>query len=735
MANQKAQLHNIQLATQHLNTTKYKTDISQYDGFLKNNSPFYGNVLSTFYTKTQEAPASDVFITSDQKIYYINKEDGCLYKDGQKILHSDNFIWKNDNDADLPTGTCPKMSDNFTLSYTSGSKNYALSKSYNVWTSEDNGLTYNIKEVSNTLPNSVVTANYCPVLKNNRNDFEAYGVPLDADGNYSGGLAYNFDLNQPGIPSFRYLYNNGQLQGFSVVLDQQSIGTLLCGLGTVDVDKPFSIQQDITEDTHTIKFFLFDGSFASITVGKDNTKARMTVANNRYIILNYAEYYNCYDTLLDQPFHFASDWNNRIINYNTAGAGSTQSSITGYVASCTSYVSTSSIGSNFSIVTNPFVSTQFAASLEYQLDTYKTAQYAQYCYSPDNVWIDFYRDKLRNSTYPLYVTSYNNINNQVQDTSLQDTRYTNSFYGVPSIFAEFTKSYLNKSIILDWNYSYTMTYVNGTKQVFAYSADDELEHVSAAFVIQGQDFVIINSIIYRYYSESGQLQACVNIDNMRFIGATPYQALFWSDTNKTFYTFTGDNLLNSLMQANEIIEFRDSGYNSNTMSVYAVSESHCYIFTQEQLIRIPGDFKKIYPLSSGMALFDGNNIIYYSYNQLSDYNKQPIELQTMYYGQGNNIVSVNDTVYIRLYDDQFDSTGKVELQVSTIKQGVKNTETKTFEITSDMWDTDSHTLFLRYQPRFQEATGFSVYVKSDFAISELMISEQPVTVQNSKYNI
>lgn len=730
MANQQAQLHTIPLATQNLNTTKYKLDISPYEGFVKQNSPFYGNVLSTFYTKTTEAPSLSTFINSDGIVYFLNQEDGCLYKqengENIKLLESNNFIIKNLNDSEVPTGAPPAISSFTSITLHSGQVNQNVNTTKTVWTSKD-GLNYESKAITTKAYNNVVASGYSSQLTVDGKVY--YGVPLSENSTYNGGLVKELLATEPGEIHIRALFNNQTLQGYSVALDDESIGTLLCGLGTLDVDKGL----DYTDDS--IKFFLSDGTFCSIKFTKNVSDAKMVIANNRYIILNYAEYFNCWDTLLDKPFHFASDYNSRAITYATSGPGSTASILANYVAGCTPFVSANGIYTNFSIATVPFTSTQFAVGLEYALDTLKTGSYIQKGYSPDNQWIEMFRGKLRDSTYPLYVCSYNNLNEQIVDTSLVETRYTNSFYGIPSIFADFTKSYLNKSIILDWDYSYLQTYVNGTKYIFAYSAEDELEHVQAAFVIQGQDFVVINNIIYRYYSESGQLQACVNIDAMQFVGNTPYNAIFWSNTNKTFYTFTGDNLLNTLLQANEIDEFYDSGYNPNTMSVYAVLDKGLYIFTQEQLIKIPGTYKNVYPLASGLALIEGNKIIYYSYNPLDDYNKAPIEIQTMFYGQGNNVVSVNDCVYLRLYNDGSNSEGSVTLQCSTVKQGQIISESKTFAINEDMWDKESNTLFLRYQPKYQEATGFSVTIKSDFAISELKISETPITVQNSKYNI
>lgn len=63
------------------------------------------------------------------------------------------------------------------------------------------------------------------------------------------------------------------------------------------------------------------------------------------------------------------------------------------------------------------------------------------------------------------------------------------------------------------------------------------------------------------------------------------------------------------------------------------------------------------------------------------------------------------------------------------------TNKKEFVITPDKWDKESKTVFIRYQPENQAATGFSVHITSPFAIATMQISATPETVQNSKYNM
>ena len=112
----------------------------------------------------------------------------------------------------------------------------------------------------------------------------------------------------------------------------------------------------------------------------------------------------------------------------------------------------------------------------------------------------------------------------------------------------------------------------------------------------------------------------------------------------------------------------------------------------------------------------------------------PIELETKLYGYGNSVKAVNDCVYLRLHDEDM-KAGKVEVSSKTLNEISKASQKKEFLITKDMWDKESKTIFLRYQPQNQAATGFSVHIKSPFAIATLQISSTVETVQNSSHNL
>ena len=71
MANQKAKINDIPLLTRDLCLNVFDAEIKPYQGFRKNNAPFYGGTLSPFYSKKQSIAYPDTFVSEDETVYTI----------------------------------------------------------------------------------------------------------------------------------------------------------------------------------------------------------------------------------------------------------------------------------------------------------------------------------------------------------------------------------------------------------------------------------------------------------------------------------------------------------------------------------------------------------------------------------------------------------------------------------------------------------------------------------------
>ena len=591
-------------------------------------------------------------------------------------------------------------------------------------------------------------------------------IPISSEGHFQGGLMTTID------DTFRVLYHGGVLQAVSIADDAETVGTLLCGMSEIDDAGPISYKKTVRSSdnvSYSELYYKDLNSWVRVTVTptperlatsdnpiKPNFKRTFQVLNDRYILLNTSVYYNCFDTVDKKWYHFASDYNDRCIFTFEASQDTIPQTLAEYLNGCENWCFATAQGANYEVLNRPFISTLFppyvSAVPKKNLKMIHTM--VQSCYTPDEEDVDLYRSKQADTgNVPDYIYSQTGLiggrssqdtrpSTDYQNQRLVDTNYAFSFTLTPSIFAKFISGFINQGIIIDNNHSYLQVFANTTKPIFAINFVSQLEGVESAFIIQGQYFAVINGSIYRYDSATSAISAVVNIGDMVLLGYTPYQALFFSKTNRTIYTFIGDNTLSLLVQADEIEQIYSSVYNPNTCSIYVLASSGIYIFGSDQLLRLDiKGYKKGYPLGLGAAFVSDTDTMFISYTRdnkpswvQGDMKKIPIELETKFYGEGNNIKSVNDCVYIRLYDE-YKGAGKVVLKCQTLNEGTWVSEEKTFDINSEMWDKVHKTLFLRYQPKYQEGAGFSVSIKSPFCIASLDISETPQTVQNSKNNV
>src|SRR5574344_721613 len=95
MANQKGTLHSIPLKTMSLNLNRFNADIAPYEGFNKNNSPFFGNVLSPFYKTNVQGLGSETYVTKDGLIYYYGSDGNFYLKSGTEDKLINNLSGRN----------------------------------------------------------------------------------------------------------------------------------------------------------------------------------------------------------------------------------------------------------------------------------------------------------------------------------------------------------------------------------------------------------------------------------------------------------------------------------------------------------------------------------------------------------------------------------------------------------------------------------------------------------------
>ena len=672
----------------------------------------------------------------DGKYYFRGKVDTSTPDNSYLEVDIDTNIYMTSFGSDAPILTNLECDGNFiqasfginaTNDFDVVSKQNNISRQKADFTKVDNDTAMTLTEV--TVERKDITTHFSKGYKSlvATADGIYCGTPTTINGSYPGGLSTNL------TDDIRLLYNDGCISGISVISGEDTIGSMVSGYGEIYDYSPvcYASTKNMNGKSFSMVSFKTTEGFVVISVGLDSNTS-LKVLDNRYILLGITSYYNVYDTKNKTWKHFAPDFNNRYI-FMTDYSGSYSTWET-YQNNGKAATAVSAYGANYEVLNTPFPATIFAPyNFLLPKDITVLKGYGLDCYSPDTDVDIYYGLQETDGNAPEYKESWRN-GSSYSNPKLAGTFYAFNTAVVPSIFSDFIEGHTNKGIIVESGHSYFQSYANATKPIYLIDISTQLEGIEGYFIIQGQYFAIVNGVIYRF-TQTGFNDSIVQVDNMKLLGFTPYEAIFWSETNKTIYSFTGDSLLTPFTQADSIETIYSSKYNPNTQSVYILTDDGAYIFSSEQLLRLEyTQYKETFITKKGVCFKNDNELLFISYNKADGYEVLPIELETAFYGEGNSIKSVNDCVYIRFFSKDM-ATGKIEISSSTLTEGTYTTDTKTIAVSSNMWDKVHKTLFIRYQPRYQAATGFNVKIKSPFAIATLQISNTPETVQNAKYNV
>lgn len=260
------------------------------------------------------------------------------------------------------------------------------------------------------------------------------------------------------------------------------------------------------------------------------------------------------------------------------------------------------------------------------------------------------------------------------------------------------------------------------------------EGVEAFFVLQGQNYAVINGYIDIIEYSNGQIvnqTPITSVANMKFLGNTDKVAYFYAPMNKTIRTFTADNTLNTLYEATTFDEAIESYFDLQTNSIFVTLKDKSIVVTPGNMFEIDTPSKQF---SFGTNNFNDGSYAY-SYYKQDNYEKQKLKLETQWYSlTAPRISMIVDCIYIELWDDEM-SKGEFEISMDSLVNYTRTTNTKKFYVSQKDWDKDTNTVYLRYQPGIQLASAFKLNISSDFAIKRLAVSYKEDVPTIAKNNI
>ena len=264
--------------------------------------------------------------------------------------------------------------------------------------------------------------------------------------------------------------------------------------------------------------------------------------------------------------------------------------------------------------------------------------------------------------------------------------------------------------------------VKESELLLVYNILSNVSNIADYFVLQGQQYGIINNYINKVEMVNGQVVSqtpITSVEGLKFLGNTDKQAFFFSQMNKTIQYFAADNTLEFLMDATEI--------DNNTTTVFAKQTNDIFVLLNDKVVVFTNGGSMYEMLSRAEYITfgdnswsDGNKTWSY-YKTDTEQERVPIELETLWFGDTATRRLMNvDCIYIELYDDNY-MPGKFEISFDGLVNNTASTKKQVFNVKSSDYDRVTKTVYLRYQPAFQNCAAFKLNIKSDLAIKRLAV--------------
>jgi len=348
---------------------------------------------------------------------------------------------------------------------------------------------------------------------------------------------------------------------------------------------------------------------------------------------------------------------------------------------------------------------------------------------------------------------YMSMGNTVQSAEYygSDSLYKGTFYPIDangnpimpiSSNAELIKGYSNNDLVKEGSTVYPLMYFDNNTKIYAYQLLAGMYNVTGSFSLQGQQYTVDDENIYMITYNAGVISNVTPVAykrNLTFLGTLPTQAIFWSDFNKTFYAFTGDRILSKMFEASDINKIKYVGQNPASLSLWICTDTGTYVLSDSDMFKLDEATEKVYfqPDRASMVVpgeTKNESHVISLYKVDEDSEKVPVKIQTAYYGLGSEMKAVMDCWYIRLFDAD-KTEGYVKVKVNTITDVARHTEEKTFKIEPADYD-DNHTVYLRYQPKYQECVAMQLELETNLGIYQISlgVNATDAVAQQSKFN-
>lgn len=389
------------------------------------------------------------------------------------------------------------------------------------------------------------------------------------------------------------------------------------------------------------------------------------------------------------------------------------------------------LSSNKKEITKPYLYNQF---------TYKDDEISHYyTHTQDTTSINYQTSKkmvriVRDESEELYGVSTYNIDKEAFTWWIT----SEAFYypmGIASIVSGI--NYLASTINMTDDYTVRLYRTQNTTFPI-YNPSTEVYRGSTIFTIYGYNYSFDGQSIY--YLGSGDTTsdssfACYAM-GMQFLANSGTEAYFYSPFEKRLYLFTGSVTLqisDSLAREGEIV---DSLYSPCEQILYLLTDEGKIIAKTQQDMAIIEEVSTDYHFEGtddGMILADGFNYIKYRLYSTDETEWLPIEVETEYLGNNDNLYKVSN-IAITFFKNSNDTvTG--EIYYDYIYDKSSNRISRTFTISAKDWDNSSLKKVIMTVPNnIVKAFRFGITSDDYISIANIAVNAEMVS-QNTNSEI
>lgn len=545
------------------------------------------------------------------------------------------------------------------------------------------------------------------------------------------------------------------MQGISYSKDENEMGTLLTPFASLSIDNYIACADDF------VVYFDKNNHIYKISI-EEGVELRQ-IFDNKYILVNTTSYWNLWDEEHNRKFHYATDYNNRIkIGYDRKKYRAT---VANYFTERNAKKFASCINYNYNTVPRypvssmlPVIYSLFHTLTERDVSPYIKAYGCEYDEAREVQAIEVYFQwGSVSNTQAKYLASikvFPNGQNIFKDTSLSGMTYssTSSIRFPICLFTTFINGAGNNDFAVEDYSKYPLIYNNQSQPtlMYNYAGGSSVENAKWFFVIQGQYYAVIGEKLYAMIYSSGvisQMDAIVDLGDMKYVGNTPAIAFFVNPYTKQVYSFTGDANLQQIFDASKYtFKWNDKKpdelshwYDEATQSIYISTKQGLLVFGPQNTYCLE-DFKNV----SDIEFVDGNIHIVEDkiitlryYHDVEDFEDLPIYMETSFWGLGADESTSIDRWQITLYDPEHREQD-IKLQVRSLTDVSTQAEEKKLHVNSNDWDKWSHSVLLSFSPRLIKGQGIRLSIKTDSAIQKIVphiMDNRTSTTTNSKFSI